>query len=85
MITFPIWTIGGDGMITLQNMRMQCDGKRIILLAAWPKNWTTDFKLHAPLGTTVQTQVQDGKISNLQVTPQSRAKEVEIWKEKQGK
>jgi hypothetical protein len=72
---------GGSGMITLQNMLMQCDGKRIILLPAWPKNWTVDFKLHAPFSTTVEAQVRDGKISNLRVTPESRGKDVEIWEE----
>ena len=39
---------GGSGMITLQLMLMQCDGKRILLLPAWPTNWIADFKLHAP-------------------------------------
>jgi hypothetical protein len=70
---------GGDGMITLQQMLMQCDGKKILLLPAWPKNWTADFKLHAPLNTTVEALVQDGKISGLEVTPTSRTKDVETW------
>jgi alpha-L-fucosidase 2 len=39
---------GGSGMIALQLMLMQCDGKRIQLLPAWPDDWTADFKLHAP-------------------------------------
>lgn len=72
---------GGDGMITLQNMLMQCTGRRIILLPAWPKNWTADFKLHAPMNTTVEAHVEDGKISNLQVAPAARTKDVEVWKE----
>lgn len=71
---------GGSGMITLQNMLMQCDGKQIILLPAWPKNWTADFKLHGPLQTTVQGHVQDGKISGLQVTPKAREKDVMVYK-----
>ena len=75
---------GGDGMITLQNMLMQCDGRHILLLPAWPKNWTADFKLHAPYNTTVDAHVQDGKITRLHVTPKPRAKDVEIWQEKQG-
>jgi alpha-L-fucosidase 2 len=67
---------GGSGMITLQNMLMQCDGKRILLLPAWPADWTADFKLHAPYQTTVEGHVEHGKIKNLQVTPKSRAKDV---------
>jgi hypothetical protein len=63
-------------MIALQQMLMQCDGKRIQLLPAWPANWTADFKLHAPYQTTVQGHVEGGKISNLTVTPKSRAKDV---------
>jgi hypothetical protein len=67
---------GGDGMITLQLMLMQCDGKRIQLLPAWPKDWTADFKLHAPYQTTVEGHVDNGKITNLKVTPKARAKDV---------
>jgi len=67
---------GGSGMITLQLMLMQCNGRRIQLLPAWPANWTADFKLHAPYQTTVEGRVQDGKIMNLKVTPESRAKDV---------
>jgi alpha-L-fucosidase 2 len=69
---------GGDGMITLQLMLMQCDGKRIQLLPAWPAGWTADFKLHAPYQTTVQGHVENGKVTNLVVIPQSRAKDVVV-------
>jgi hypothetical protein len=48
-------------MITLQLMLMQCDGKRIQLLPAWPKDWTADFKLHAPHQTTVEGHVENGR------------------------
>jgi alpha-L-fucosidase 2 len=67
---------GGSGMITLQNMLMQCDGKRIQLLPAWPFDWTADFKLHAPFNTTVEGHVKQGKITNLRVAPEERAKDV---------
>jgi alpha-L-fucosidase 2 len=70
---------GGDGMITLEEMAMQCNGKQIILLPAWPKDWTADFKLHAPFETTVEAHVRNGKIASLRVTPESRAKDVEVW------
>ncbi len=67
---------GGAGMITLQLMLMQCDGKRIQLLPAWPADWTADFKLHAPSQTTVEGHVEGGKVTRLKVTPATRAKDV---------
>jgi hypothetical protein len=69
---------GGAGMTTLELMLMQCDGKRIQLLPAWPKNWAADFKLHAPYKTIVEGHVEDGKITKLTVTPKERAKDVII-------
>jgi hypothetical protein len=69
---------GGTGMITLESMLMESDGKRIQLLPAWPNDWTADFKLHAPYRTTVEGHVENGKITSLKVTPQSRARDVEI-------
>jgi alpha-L-fucosidase 2 len=72
---------GGTGMITLELMLMQHDGKRIQLLPAWPNDWNADFKLHAPYRTTVEGHVEKGKISNLKVTPQFRAKDVVIVSE----
>jgi hypothetical protein len=59
-------------------MLMQCDGKRVQLLPAWPKEWTADFKLHAPYQTTVQGHVEGGKITDLKVTPESRTKDVAV-------
>lgn len=72
---------GGTGMITLQLMLMQCDGKRIQLLPAWPHEWSADFKLHAPYQTTVEGHVENGKVTNLKVTPASRAKDVIVVSE----
>lgn len=69
---------GGGAMTTLQLMLMQTDGKTIRLLPAWPKDWTTDFKLHAPYNTTVEGHVENGKITNLKVFPAIRAKDVVI-------
>lgn len=69
---------GGGGMITLETMLMQSDRKRIQLLPAWPSDWTADFKLHAPYQTTVEGRVENGKITNLKVTPKSRAKDVVV-------
>src|SRR5665213_1173082 len=69
---------GGAGMMTLQLMLMQCDGRRIQLLPAWPADWTADFKLRAPYQTTVEGHVENGKVTNLIVTPKSRTKDVVV-------
>ncbi len=69
---------GGSGMIGLQDMLMQTDGSRILLFPAWPKEWNIHFKLHAPEETTVEAELKDGKVVNLQVFPASRAKDVVI-------
>ncbi|HTV42137.1 MAG TPA: DUF5703 domain-containing protein [Candidatus Sulfotelmatobacter sp.] len=69
---------GGSGMITLQNMLMQCEGRQILLLPAWPADWTADFKLHASYQTTVEGRVENGHILNLIVTPSSRKRDVVI-------
>ncbi|SDS47450.1 hypothetical protein SAMN05216490_1219 [Mucilaginibacter mallensis] len=67
---------GGNGENGLQQMLLQTDGKKIILLPAWPKGWSADFKLNAPYNTTVQGSVKNGKITNLVITPASRMADV---------
>lgn len=67
---------GGTGSMTLQLMLMQTQGDTIRLLPAWPEDWNATFKLHAPKNTTVEGTVAGGKIVNLKVTPESRAKDV---------
>ncbi|TWI94567.1 hypothetical protein JN11_04677 [Mucilaginibacter frigoritolerans] len=68
---------GGNGENGLQEMLMQVDGKKILLLPAWPKEWgNTEFKLNAPYNTTVQGRVVDGKLTDLIVTPASRKADV---------
>lgn len=69
---------GGNGENGLQEMLMQIDGRKIMLLPAWPKDWSADFKLHAPYNTTVQGTVKNGKITVLTVLPASRRKDVQI-------
>jgi hypothetical protein len=69
---------GGAGMMNLQLMLMQCDGRHIQLLPAWPADWTADFKLHAPYKTTVEGHVEHGKVTGLKVIPADRAKDVVI-------
>jgi hypothetical protein len=67
---------GGSGMIGLQEMLLQTDGKKIFLCPAWPKDQDVHFKLHAPYNTTVEASVVNGKVQTLIVTPEERKKDV---------
>lgn len=69
---------GGSGMIGLQDMLMQVDGKRILLFPAWPADWNLTFKLNAPFNTTIEGKLQNGKISALKVIPAERRKDIEL-------
>jgi hypothetical protein len=69
---------GGSGMIGLQEMLMQTTDQKILLFPAWPKEWDVSFKLHAPGNTTVEAVLKAGKLVTLQVTPESRRKDVEV-------
>lgn len=72
----PDQDTGECGVNTLQQMVMYAHGKVILLPAAWPAGWDCDFKLNAPLQTTVQGSIIGGKVTNLVVTPSSRAADV---------
>jgi len=72
---------GGLGMNTLQAMLMQCDGRKILLTPAWPKEWNAEFKLHAPERTTVEGRIVEGKVVDLKVTPEQRARDVVVCPE----
>jgi hypothetical protein len=70
---------GGSGMVGLQEMLLAADpygDGKIYLLPAWPKDWNVDFKLHAPQQTIVEASVKDGKVVSLNVTPESRRKDL---------
>ncbi len=69
---------GGNGEQVMQKMIMQCDGTKILLLPAWPKDWNVDFKLHAPLNTTIEGRVANGELVSLNVTPASRRVDVVV-------
>jgi alpha-L-fucosidase 2 len=69
----------GSVFITaLQRMLMLTDGATINLLPAWPDDWNATFKLHAPYKTIVEGRVENGKLLDLKVTPESRRKDVVI-------
>lgn len=69
---------GGNGMIALHAMLMQCEDEKILLFPAWPKEWDVDFKLHAPYKTVVECVYKNGEIVSLEVIPESRKKDVVI-------
>ncbi len=69
---------GGNGELALQRMLLQADGSRLLLLPAWPSGWNADFKLCAPLNTTVEGHVENGNVTRLEVTPASRRKDIEV-------
>jgi hypothetical protein len=70
---------GGVLQLTLQSMLMQCEGRQIVLLPAWPAGWDVDFKLQAPLRTTVEGKVRSGRMIELNVSPPSRQQDVRVW------
>jgi hypothetical protein len=67
---------GGSGMIGLQEMLLQADGKKIFLFPAWPADWDVHFKLYAPYSTTVEGILKHGKVEMLKVEPESRRKDI---------
>jgi predicted alpha-1,2-mannosidase len=67
---------GGNGENGLQQMLMQTDGKKILLLPAWPAGWDAEFRLHAPYRTTVTGRVVGGRLVDLVVTPVARRADV---------
>ena len=69
---------GGNGLNALQLMLLQSEGRRLLLLPAWPKEWNCHFKLHSPLQTTVEATVRGGKIESLRVEPKERLQDVEV-------
>jgi hypothetical protein len=67
---------GGSGMIGLQEMLLQTDGRRLFLFPAWPRDWDVHFKLHAPDATTVEAVLRHGKLVSLKVEPESRRQDI---------
>lgn len=72
---------GGSGMIGLQEMLMQVNGEDIYLLPAWPKDWDVDFKLHAPMNTTVTGRYKNGVLEHLHVFPLERQQDVKVMQQ----
>jgi hypothetical protein len=67
---------GGVLQMALQSMLMQCEGREIRILPAWPKVWDVNFKLHAPFQTVVEGRVRNGQVEELRLTSESRRADV---------
>ena len=72
---WPDFDHGGAGMINLQEMLLQTDGKEIRVLPSWPKDWNVDFKLHAPYKTVVRVTTQKG-VEKINISPESRKTDI---------
>lgn len=69
---------GANGLMALQTMLLQWDGRKLFLFPAWPKTWDVEFRLHAPLNTVVEGIYRAGKLERLSVTPESRRKDLVV-------
>jgi alpha-L-fucosidase 2 len=69
---------GGNGENGLQEMLMQINGRQIMLLPAWPKDWNAEFKLHAPYETSVEGRIVKGKLVEIKVIPESRKADITV-------
>jgi hypothetical protein len=61
---------GGSGMIALQEMLLQTDGEKLLLLPAWPEEWNVHFKLHAPNNRIIECNYIDGEVKKLKINNQ---------------
>jgi hypothetical protein len=69
---------GGVLLKALQAMLLQTDGRKIMLLPAWPGDWEAEFKLRAPYKTIVSGEVKQGRMTRLKVFPRERKKDIQI-------
>lgn len=67
---------GGVLALTLQYMLIDNLGDSIILLQAMPRHWSVDFKLYAHDRTSVRVRSDGKRVTNLDVWPESRRKDV---------
>jgi hypothetical protein len=67
---------GGSGVLQLQEMLLQADGRKILLFPCWPSDADVSFRLFAPYQTVVECRLEGGRIQKLSVTPESRKKDV---------
>lgn len=72
----------GSSAIGLQEQLIQTFANRTIrLLPTTPSTWSGSFKLHAPYNTTVEVEFNNGKVTKLDVSPESRMADVVYYQE----
>jgi hypothetical protein len=71
---------GGMVRTGINKMLVQSDseGRRIMLLPAWPATWSCTFRLKVPLQTTVTGRIENGTLTQLSVMPPARRADVTI-------
>ena len=67
---------GGSGMIQLQEMLLQTEGRELRILPCWNRETDVYFRLHAPYHTTVECRYEDGRMTELTVLPKERRADV---------
>jgi len=67
---------GGSGVLQLQEMLLQADGRKILLFPCWPADADVRFRLYAPYETVVECELAGGRIRRLSVTPEERKKDI---------
>ena len=86
---FPAFWSSSDGTpaaehsamvrIAVHKMLVQSEGRRILLLPAWPAKWACSFRLNVPFRTTITGRVlQNGTLATLNVLPLERRADVTI-------
>ena len=60
----------------MQEMLLQEVNGKLYLFPAWPKEWNVRFKLCASRGTTVEAEMNAGKVVNVKVLPKERQHDV---------
>ncbi|MDR1371619.1 MAG: DUF5703 domain-containing protein [Dysgonamonadaceae bacterium] len=74
----PDFDHNGAGSVALQRMAVQEVGDKIYVLPAWPQSWDGSFKLHLRDCTVIKGAVKNGKVENIDITPEERKKDVVI-------
>lgn len=62
----------------LQRMILQDVNDKIVLLPAFPLEWSGEFKLYAKRNTIIEGKIVNGEIEALKITPSDRKKDVFI-------
>jgi len=60
---------GNVAVNALQRMIIQYEDSEVYLFPAWPAEWDVRFKVNGPGKTTIEGSFENGKISDLKITP----------------